>query len=226
MKPLLIFDMDGVLAEVTESYRAGIVVTVQHFSGRLVDNALIQHYKNQGGWNNDWALSQKICADFGVHVDYHEVVRYFSDQFFGDRHRPGLILRETWIPRDGLLTRLAARYGLGIFTGRDRAELRPTLARFAPDIPFAPILCAEDVAHPKPAPDGLLLIAQAHPGRPIFYVGDTIDDARSAQAAGVPFIGISAPAGERREELHQLFTQAGAIAILDDVNQIEEVLPQ
>ena len=30
------------------------------------------------------------------------------------------------------------------------------------------------------------------PGRKLWYVGDTVDDARSASAAGVPFIGIVA----------------------------------
>lgn len=225
MKPLLVFDMDGVLAEVTESYRAGIVVTVKHFTGRDVDNRMIQDYKNRGGWNNDWALSQKICADFGVQVEYPEVVRYFCEQFFGTSDKPGLIMREKWIPRDGLLEKLSARFDLGIFTGRERAELRPTLQRFAPAIAFAPVLCAEDVARPKPAPDGLLQIRRGQPERPLYYVGDTVDDARSAQAAGVPFIGISSPDGEKRAELNQLFQQCGAIAILDDVNQIEEVLP-
>ena len=60
--------MDGVLAEVTESYREAIVQTVEHFTGRRIARDLIQDYKNQGGWNNDWALSQKIAADLGVEV--------------------------------------------------------------------------------------------------------------------------------------------------------------
>ena len=63
-----VFDMDGVLAEVTESYREAIVQTVEHFTGKRIARDLIQDYKNQGGWNNDWALSQKIAADLGVEV--------------------------------------------------------------------------------------------------------------------------------------------------------------
>jgi phosphoglycolate phosphatase-like HAD superfamily hydrolase len=86
------------------------------------------------------------------------------------------------------------------------------------------VLCADDVARPKPAPDGLLQIQARHPGRRIYYVGDTVDDARSAQDAGVPFIGISSPRSERREELNRLFAEAGAVAVLDDVNRLEEVV--
>ena len=33
-QPILIFDMDGVLVDVTESYRETIARTVEHFTGR------------------------------------------------------------------------------------------------------------------------------------------------------------------------------------------------
>jgi len=62
---LIVFDMDGVLADVTESYREAIVQTVERFTATRVERDLIQRYKNAGGWNNDWALSQKIAADLG-----------------------------------------------------------------------------------------------------------------------------------------------------------------
>jgi len=213
---VLVFDMDGVLADVRESYREGIVRTVRHFSGQTVTRERIQNYKNQGGWNNDWALSQQICRDFGVEADYGEISRYFLDIFLGSE---GLIQREEWIPRDGLLERLAQRFRLAIFTGRLRIELGPTLKRWVPQIHFDPVITTEDVTHGKPHPEGLNTIAKLCPGCEFWYVGDTVDDARSAKAAGVPFIGIAPPA-----HAHFLHAQ-GAIAVLDDVNAIEGVLP-
>ena len=78
---VLVFDMDGVLVDVTDSYRETVVLTVAHFSGKTISRELIQDYKNQGGWNNDWALSQKICADLGVEVPYSDVVKYFNHLF-------------------------------------------------------------------------------------------------------------------------------------------------
>ena len=39
LKHILVFDMDGVLAEVTESYRQAIVETVFHFTGQRIDRA-------------------------------------------------------------------------------------------------------------------------------------------------------------------------------------------
>jgi len=52
-----------------------------------------------------------------------------------------------------------------------------------------------------------------------------VDDARSARAAGVPFIGIAARNHSRRDEILRLFKQEQAIAILENVNEIEGALP-
>jgi HAD superfamily phosphatase len=225
VEDIIVFDMDGVLAEVTESYREAIVQTVEHFTGHRIARDLIQQYKNAGGWNNDWALSQKIASDLGVEVAYRTVVDRFNQIFLGgDAGGDGLIHRESWIPQPGFLDRLSLRCDLAIFTGRLGYELDITLARFAPDLHFDPIVCAEHVANPKPAPDGLIAIQRMRPGRKLWYVGDTIDDARSASAAGVPFIGIIAPGHPSRDELTRLFQRENAIAIFENVNQIEGVI--
>ena len=223
MEGIIVFDMDGVLAEVTESYREAIVQTVEHFTGQRIERELIQDYKNQGGWNNDWALSQKIAGDLGVEVPYGEVVDYFNQIFIG-RNGDGLIQREQWFPQPGLLERLRERFGLAIFTGRLQYEADITLRRFVPDLAFDPLLCAEHVTNSKPAPDGLLAIQRMKPGRKLWYVGDTVDDARSARAAGVPFIGVVARTHSRREEILRLFEHEEAVAIVENVNEIEGVV--
>jgi HAD superfamily phosphatase len=215
--------MDGVLAEVSESYRESIVQTVEHFTGRRIARDLIQDYKNQGGWNNDWALSQKIAADLGVEVPYDTVVDYFNQIFIG-KNGDGLIQREQWFPKPGLLERLRERFDLGIFTGRLQYEAEITLKRFAPDFSFDPLLCAEHVSKSKPAPDGLLYIQRLNPGRKLWYVGDTVDDARSARAAGVPFIGVVSNSHSRRVEILRLFQKEKAVAVLENVNEIEGAL--
>ena len=219
MDSLIVFDMDGVLAEVSESYRQSIVETVAHFTGERIALQSIQDYKNQGGWNNDWALSQKIVRDLGVTVAYGNIVHKFNEFFLGD-DGDGLIMKERWFPEPGLLDRLRGAHDLAIFTGRDRHELNLTLRRFVPELPFAPIVCAEDVEHGKPAPDGLIAIQRAQPGKTLWFVGDTVDDARSARAVGVPFIGIAANMDQR---LIDLFRAEQATAVIENVNQIESV---
>ncbi|MFN3322090.1 MAG: HAD-IA family hydrolase [Bryobacteraceae bacterium] len=225
-KTVVVFDMDGVLVEVTQSYLDSIVHTVRHFTGETVTHRLIQEYKNAGGWNNDWMLSQKIARDLGVEIDYETVVERFQKIYFGVNGTEGLMYREQWIATDGLLDRLAARHRLAIFTGRTRQEVRPTLDRFAPELVFDPIIAADDVAEGKPSPEGLYKIAVCCPDSALWYVGDTVDDARSAKAAGVPFIGIAAPENPKHDDLVALLTSEGAVAVLNDINSIESVLPQ
>jgi len=212
---IIVFDMDGVLVDVRESYRETIVRTVEHFTGKTISRQLIQDFKNQGGWNNDWELSQRLCADHGVDVAYDDVVAYFNRLFLDQ----GLIHRERWLPRPGFIEELAARYTLAIFTGRNTLELAITLDRENCRHHFLAVT-SDDVTRFKPHPEGLLKIMAAHPGRELLYLGDTVDDARSGRAAGVPFVGIAA----RDEELARLLTNEGAVAVLDNINELEGLL--
>jgi HAD superfamily phosphatase len=220
---VLVFDMDGVLVDVSESYRETIQQTVAHFTGARVTREAIQDWKNRGGWNDDWALSTAMIRAAGVEADYDAVVKHFQAIFHGNG-ADGLIMRERWIPSAGLLERLSERFQLALFTGRLRWEAELTLRRFAPGLRFEPIVGAGDVPNHKPAPDGLLRICKLRPDCEIWYVGDTVDDARSAKAAGVPFVGIASRSSERRTELISLLHAEGAKAVLDDINQLEEVL--
>ena len=220
---VIVFDVDGVLVEVTASYRETIRATVRYFTGDDVSNDVIQQYKNAGGWNNDWDLSHRFVLDRGKQVDYRTVVDRFNRIFLGE-NGDGLINREQWIPRDGFFESLSGQASLAIFTGRLRYELEPTLNRFARHIPFAPAITADDVEHQKPAPDGLHIIQRSYPNRSIWYLGDTVDDARSAAGAGVPFVGVSSVSAPRHQELTDRLAALGAIAVLSDVNQLPGLL--
>lgn len=223
MKPVLVFDMDGVLVDVSHSYRATIVATVKHFTGQEVSPEKIQDYKNYGGWNDDWMLSQKICADLGVVLDLNAVIDRFNRIFLGEDGKDGLMHNERWIPEPGLLERLSERYTLAIFTGRHDFEVAPTLFRFAADLTFDPIITANKVEKLKPAPEGLLHIQAAHPGADLWYVGDSIDDASSAQAAGIKFIGIAEAGKPLYEVAKSVLLANGAAVVLESVNQLETV---
>ncbi|HJT88315.1 MAG TPA: TIGR01548 family HAD-type hydrolase [Bryobacteraceae bacterium] len=221
-EPILVFDMDGVLVDVTESYREAISRTAEHFTGAGIANEEIQRFKNEGGWNDDWQLSHHIIRRAGVDVPFEQVVEYFQHIFLGNG-ADGLILREKWVARPGALERLNRQFRFAVFTGRPQAEARMTLDRFAPEMIFDPIVGMHDVANRKPAPDGLLRILDENRECKIYYVGDTVDDARCARAAGVPFIGIAAPENPHYLDLVFLFQGEGACAIVDDINYLEEV---
>lgn len=213
---LLIFDVDGVLVDAEDSFTAAIVAAVRRFSGRTVSRARIHGYKLAGGWNNDWALAHRLLADLGCDVPPAAVAEA-CERLYSDG---GLAARERWLPAPGLFPRLAERFAFALCTGRSRRELQPTLDRFAPGLRFAPQVCADDVARGKPDPEGLRLIQAACPGRRCWFVGDTVDDARAARAAGVTFIGVVAPGHPHRARLRLRLEQERAAALLDDVNQL------
>ncbi|CAN5808285.1 HAD hydrolase-like protein [soil metagenome] len=218
---VLVFDMDDVLVDVLESYRASIIATVEHFTGVKISNEIVQRYKNAGGWNDDWQLSQRIILDTaGRTVPFDDVVAVFQQRFLGS-DGDGLIMRERWLPAPGLMERLARRHQLAIFTGRPRDEMEITLSRFAPDLRWSMTVTSGDVQNLKPAPDGLLGIIEAHPGCATTYFGDNVDDARSARAAGVRFVGI---ASRTSAGIRELFENEGAAGVIENINEIERVV--
>ncbi len=213
-KPMLVFDMDGVLVEVKESYRESIRATVLHFTGRSVEHSLIQYYKNQGGWNNDWKLSRELCSVYGKEIAFETVVEVFNQYFFGHNGVPGLIEREQWIDTTDVLTRLNVRYDFAVFTGRVHEEAQITLRRFAKHLNWVAVIGDDNVTNSKPNPEGLLkLLADRNV---VYYLGDTVDDAKASKAAKVPFIAITAPGGN--------FAAFSPAHFIDNINQLETVL--
>ncbi len=220
---LLIFDMDGVLVDVTDSYRQTIAETVKRFTGTEITNREIQAFKNRGNSNNDWDLTLELVRARGGTATKQEVVDAFQKIYLGNNN-DGLIARERWLPRDGVLESLARRFRLALFTGRERWEASFTLSKFAPGIVFDPIVGMEDVQREKPHPEGLLKIVEQLKPQEVFYVGDATDDCRAARAAQVSFIGVVNPRNPLRGELEALFRQEGAQAVISDVNELEQVL--
>ena len=93
-----------------------------------------------------------------------------------------------------------------------------TLDRFAAGLKFAPVVGADDVQYGKPDPEGMLRIMSEFPGERFYYIGDTVDDARSAKLAGVPFIGIG------HGDTGALLLAEGAQALIPSINDLAGAL--
>ena len=53
----VVLDVDGVLVDVADSYRRAIVESVDRVYGHTVDDDAVQRFKDAGGFNNDWELT-------------------------------------------------------------------------------------------------------------------------------------------------------------------------
>jgi phosphoglycolate phosphatase-like HAD superfamily hydrolase len=78
----------------------------------------------------------------------------------------------------------------------------------------------DDVAQKKPHPDGLLkILAGRDPGAAL-YIGDNIDDALAAKAAGVRFMAILPKGVYGYRERAAKFRELGALALLPRATSI------
>ena len=53
----VVLDIDGVLVDVADSYRRAIVESVDRVCGKTIDRDAVQLFKDAGGFNNDWELT-------------------------------------------------------------------------------------------------------------------------------------------------------------------------
>jgi HAD superfamily phosphatase len=222
---LIIFDVDGVLVDVRESFHRTTLETVRSFTGKRVTRAELHRWKNQSGFNDDWELSTAWVRSLGGSSDYEEVKRKFVELYWGRNGKgTGNVAREKWLLSRANLRRLASRADLALFTGRVRKELDYTLNRCRVREFFGHIVTAEDVEHPKPHPEGLLKILNGRDPATAVYVGDNIDDALAAQSARIPFVGILPHNREARRQRGPLLREHGAITILGDVRKLDSWL--
>ena len=192
--------MDGVLVDVRGSFRRAITETVAHFTGEGPTPAQIQAKKDEGGFNNDWVLSEAFVREAGVPADaasFEAIKDHFNRVYRGaDGAFDGLIATEPAAVRSSTLAALADRYRLALVTGRPEPDAQWTLDRFEWGA-LVPVVVGmgRQAGREKPDPYGLeLALAElgVEAGAAV-YAGDTVDDMRAAVAAGVVPVGVVPP---------------------------------
>jgi HAD superfamily hydrolase (TIGR01548 family) len=216
----IIFDMDGVLVDVRESFHRTVLQTVKFFTGKRVTPAELHRWKNQPGFNDDWKLSTAWVRHLGGKFEYEEVKSKFLEFYWGS-NGDGNVGREKWLLPRASVQRLAKRAELAIFTGRVRQELDYTLEHSGVREFFGHIVTVEDVKRPKPDPEGLLKILNGRDPAVAIYAGDNVDDALAAKSAGVPFVGILPRRSHERRERGATLRELGAETILGNVIELE-----
>jgi HAD superfamily hydrolase (TIGR01548 family) len=142
----------------------------------------------------------------------------------------GYIHDEPTIVAPETIAALTAAFRVGVLTGRPAGEAEIALSRVGLDVPPAHRFTMDDPAEGKPHPRALLALAERFESDSTVFVGDTLDDVRTARnaAAADPdreyrAVGVLT-GGLTGEEGRERFEAAGADRVLDSVNDLPALL--
>jgi HAD superfamily phosphatase len=254
MWAMVVFDIDGVIRDVSQSYRRAIADTVERFtqSGLRPSLTDIDELKAEGVWNNDWLASQELIFRYfesqgilrsQVSLNYEALVDFFQSRYRGieQQQHPskwtGYITQEPLLLSTSYLETLtSAGIGWGFFSGATRGSASYVLqTRLGLS---DPILVAMEDAPGKPDPTGLLVTVEKLEARhqigaalPVLYVGDTVADLHTVQAATIQQparswigIGVLPPHVQNTPDCRATYKttleNAGARAVMDQVEQL------
>ncbi len=227
-KPMYVFDMDGVIFDVSKSYRQAIIKTFEHFLGYECQNSDIQNVKNLGGMSNDWKVTEYLINKAGKHPKYAEIVEVFQKFFYNPDNvgSKGLIDNEEIVFNGDFFEKLAKANNLAVFTSRDNIEAYYSLEKYDIKKYFSYFVTAEDVGKfQKPSGFGLNLIKKNCPVTDVYYFGDTIDDIKAGMEADVEVFGVIPPNASKVDDTVESLKKQGAFGIVkcpDDVLNINK----
>ena len=217
----MIFDMDGVLVDVSGSYRLAVQKTVEFFTKRPLEFSEIQEFKETGGCNNDWDVAQAIIIERKMAIPRERIIEKFQEIYENEN----LSANEKLLAKKQTLSMLQEKFKLGIFTGRPRKEAISTLEKFGIAEFFDAIITNDDVPEGKGKPDplGIELAMEQLGAKKAYYFGDAVDDIEAAIRAKISPVGIIPPT-VNSAKLSKLLREKGAIKVGSDVNKAAELI--
>ena len=280
-------DIDGVLVDVERSYRRAIVDAVDHVYGETIDADDVQLFKEAGGFNNDWELTDAAAlyvlarrqrpglsirtytgmiaaSGGGIEAartaladeldpatrertldewDPGRLREVFQQLYLGaERYRRlegaepdpdidagGFIDDESVLLSEATREALSA-WPLGVVTGRPAAEADIALERVGLKVPEEYRFTMDDWEEGKPHPRALVALAERFDADRLVFVGDTLDDVRTAGNAaeadpGREYLGVGVLTGGLTGEAgRKKYRKAGADAVLERVDDLPERL--
>jgi HAD superfamily hydrolase (TIGR01548 family) len=210
---ILIFDVDGVLVDVRGTYWRSALETVRYITGKRVTYAELHRWKSKPGFNDDWNMVSAWVTSLGHPATYEEARAAFERFYWGSNGKPGNVRNEKLLVTPRQIEKWAQRFELNLFTGRTRQEFSYSFERWPATKYFRTIVTMDD-AKKKPHPEGLQKILGQRDAATALYLGDNVDDALAARAAGVPFMAIIAPGEDGYRQRAAQFRELGALALL------------
>ena len=192
---LILFDIDGVIRNVENSYRLSLKKTVYKFCGWEPSYIDIDSAKNEGIWNNDWDLSLELIKrtiklkSLNLTIpSKEEIVKCFEEFYFGgdpnadSDYWSGFIKNEELLVDKKFFDSLQSNGIIwGFVSGAESASAKFVLEKRL-GLKSPPLISMGD-APDKPDPSGFIYLSNRLLGDklgsstiPIAYVGDTIAD--------------------------------------------------
>jgi HAD superfamily phosphatase len=220
---ILIFDVDGVLVDVKETYWRSGLQTMQHITGKRATWKEFYKWKRQPGNNDDWTMVSRWATAKGFPTSYKEARDAFQQFYWGIDGKPGNVKKEKLLVTPKLIQKWAKRRELNLFTGRTRQEYTYTFGKWPAHRSFRKVITMDD-ARKKPHPDGLHDILGTRDPKSALYLGDNIDDALAAKSAGVPFMAILPKDSFDYRYYAKEFRELGALRLLERARDLDGFL--
>lgn len=196
----ILFDLDGTLLDSFVPHYRAFRATLARYGIKLTQKRFVAIYTPD--WRETYramGLPRESWDEASLH--WRAYVR---------KHPPRLLPGAA-----KTLRRLQKSYRLGIVTGGSKKRVLADLKRTRIRSFFDVVVCADDVVHRKPSPQGLQIALRALRIRPrqALYIGDTQADYEMARKARVAFVGIISPFMPRRAHPpYPLFSRVSQLA--------------
>lgn len=221
--------------------REGLTLTIEGFTDRIaatgggvaaaetvVTDALAPDERERvlAAWNRD-RLREVFQQLYLGRERYVELEGSEPDREIGEE---GFIENESVLIESGTLDWLTENFRVGVVTGRPAAEATIALSRVGLDVPDVHRFTMDSRVPGKPDPAALVTLAERLEVDTLAFVGDTLDDVRTANnaaetdpnreylAIGVLTGGLTGDTGR------EAFERVGADHVLETVNDIDAVL--
>jgi HAD superfamily phosphatase len=235
--------------ELTDGATLFVLALEAGYSGDAVDFTDAIAANDEGGVAAARAVLREAAARDGFDADAVEaewdpegIRATFQALYLGaERYReieggeppfeaPGYIHDEPIIVEPGTIEALQSRFPVGVLTGRPEAEAEIALERAGLSVPDEHRFTMDDWAAGKPHPRALTTLAERFEADSVVFVGDTLDDVRTANNAavadpdreyhgvGVLTGGLTGETGRRKYEAED------AAAVIDSVNDLPDLL--
>ncbi|MCB5189728.1 HAD family hydrolase [Methylobacillus arboreus] len=183
MTRLVLFDLDGTLADTAPDLGLALNLQRQRHGLPFLEQSIIRPYASHGSkglLSVGFGLSPED-ADFAAMRD--EYLALYDEVY---TRAPAL-----FAGMDELLHKIeAAGLRWGIVTNKPRRFAAPLLEALALDKRLACLVCADDAPRPKPYPDALWMACEQVGVQPAdsIYIGDAQRDIAAGHAAGMPTV--------------------------------------